>query len=127
VYAVVDLAAGTCTVASAGHPAPLIVPTSGPAWSVEATGVLLGAGGGPRTAVTVPLDPGAAVVLFTDGLFERRGEDVDEGLSRIAEVAGSLRLGALPTALVDMVDVGRDPTRDDDVAALVLRRLPLQG
>jgi GAF domain-containing protein len=45
-YAVVDLAAGTCTVTSAGHPAPVLVPANGPARPVEATGVLLGVGAG---------------------------------------------------------------------------------
>jgi serine phosphatase RsbU (regulator of sigma subunit) len=71
--------------------------------------------------VSVTLDPGTAIVLFTDGLFERRGEDVDLGLSRIADAATSLRRGELSEALVTMVDLGRDPTRDDDVAVLVMR------
>jgi serine phosphatase RsbU (regulator of sigma subunit) len=71
--------------------------------------------------VSVILDPGTAIVLFTDGLFERRGEDVDLGLSRIADAATSLRRGELSEALVTMVDLGRDPTRDDDVAVLVMR------
>jgi serine phosphatase RsbU (regulator of sigma subunit) len=121
VYAVVDLDAGTCRVSSAGHPGPLVVPAHGPVYSVETTGVLLGAGGGWRPEVSVILDPGTAIVLFTDGLFERRGEDVDLGLSRIADAATSLRRGELSEALVTMVDLGRDPTRDDDVAVLVMR------
>jgi serine phosphatase RsbU (regulator of sigma subunit) len=121
VYAVVDLDAGTCRVSSAGHPGPLVVPAHGPVYSVETTGVLLGAGGGWRPEVSVTLDPGTAIVLFTDGLFERRGEDVDLGLSRIADAATSLRRGELSEALVTMVDLGRDPTRDDDVAVLVMR------
>lgn len=122
VYAVVELSAGTCTVASAGHPAPVVVAPAGPVRSVDATGVLLGAGGGVRPEAVVTLEPGATLVLFTDGLFERRGEDVDEGLARITGLAARLRDGGLAESLVDLVEMGRDPTRDDDVAALALRR-----
>jgi serine phosphatase RsbU (regulator of sigma subunit) len=122
VYAVVELTTGTCTVASAGHPSPLVVPPAGAVRSVDATGVLLGAGGGVRHEVSVTLEPGATLVLFTDGLFERRGEDVDEGLARITDLAARLRDGALAESLVELVEAGRDPTRDDDVAALALRR-----
>jgi len=65
------------------------------------------------------LEPGAALVLYTDGLVERRGEDVDEGIARLAE-----RLSAAPAG-ADLLDAAIGPVaaseRRDDVAVLVLR------
>ena len=68
----------------------------------------------------VTLRPGATVVLYTDGLVERRGEDLDVGIESLrglsAQLTGSL--ADAPEALVR----GRLPEGpDDDVAVLVAR------
>jgi serine phosphatase RsbU (regulator of sigma subunit) len=106
------------TVASAGHFAPLVI-DGGTARYVDMEvgppiGVL------PQTGpaeVTITVPPGAALVVVTDGLVERRGEHLDVGLARLAEVAADHRgsiddlLGRL---LVDLAPAGSD----DDIAIL---------
>lgn len=72
-----------------------------------------------RATQTTPMDAGIAGVVFTtDGLIERRGEDIDVGLARLAERAPQLIGAADPAgALAD--DLGLDAT--DDVAVVVVR------
>ena len=72
---------------------------------------------------TVPFGPGHTVLAFTDGLIERRGEDITDGQERLLHAATSLRAGDLATALSGMVSAVRDPSRDDDVAVVAARRL----
>jgi PAS domain S-box-containing protein len=122
-YAVVDDAAGMVHSINAGHPAPLLIRRSGEVEVVtHASTMLLGAGGGERDLVSLPLGPGDTVLLYTDGLVERRGEDTDAGMSRLVRACRELDRADLGAFLENTVDVVRDPTRDDDVAALAIRR-----
>jgi hypothetical protein len=80
-----------CTIASAGHLPPLLIdPHAAPRFThTEALGAplgLLGQGAAPAE-ITLHLPPGATLLLYTDGLVERRGEDLTDGLARLAEVA----------------------------------------
>jgi serine phosphatase RsbU (regulator of sigma subunit) len=125
VYAVADPARDELTLANAGHPAPIVLRADGTQASVELPDdVLLGAGGTERSCVTVPFGPGDALLAFTDGLIERRHEDIDAGEDRLLQAVARLRSGALGPGLVGLIEAVRDPTRDDDVAALVVRRTP---
>jgi serine phosphatase RsbU (regulator of sigma subunit) len=92
---------GTARLANAGHPPPLLV-TAGRAEFLTHHTPLLGMPGPSATEVTFTLEPGGVLVLFTDGLVERRGRGVDEGLAVLAEVG--------------------PPTPEDDIAIVVLRR-----
>jgi anti-anti-sigma factor len=68
------------------------------------------------------LEPGATLLLYTDGLVERRGESLDEGLDRLADAVERHREEGpepLATALLD--ELG---SRSDDVALVVARLLP---
>lgn len=122
-YAVADPVAGTIQLISAGHPAPLLLRTDGSIEEVRyAETMILGAGGGARSVVTRPFGPGDTALLFTDGLVERRGEDAEEGMDRLVGAAGRLDRTDLAAWLTAVVDGVRDPTRDDDVAALAVRR-----
>lgn len=122
-YAVGNRALGTLELISAGHPAPLILRPDGEVRVVEHDDtLLLGAGGGTRSVTTLPFAPGDTALLFTDGLVERRGEDVDVGTDRLVAAARRLDRDPLPAFVRRVVDDVRDPTRDDDVAALVIRR-----
>ena len=109
---------------SAGHPGPLVLRADG---SVEVVvhddTMLLGAGGGTRSVVTLPFGPGETALLFTDGLVERRGEDADVGTARLVDAARRVDPDPLAVFQRQVVEEVRDPTRDDDVAALAIRRL----
>lgn len=122
-YAVADPAAGTVELISAGHPPPLLLRDDGDLEVVRhADTMLLGAGGGRRSVVTLPFAPGDVALLFTDGLVERRGEDTEEGMDRVVGAAVRVDRADLEAWLAAVVDEVRDPTRDDDVAALAVRR-----
>ena len=123
VYAVADPAEGELNVVNAGHPAPFLLGRAGKSVALDPpTTMILGAGGGDRGVLRHALTAGDTLLLFTDGLIERRGEDTDQGRLRLLD-----RCRLLPTApdlagaLAEAVDAVRDPSRDDDVAALALR------
>jgi serine phosphatase RsbU (regulator of sigma subunit) len=76
-----------------------------------------------RSSVSVTIEPAAALVAFTDGLVERRGEDIDVGLERVREAVGGaapLNAAGLVQRVLDAVDSSGG--HDDDVTVLVLRR-----
>jgi GAF domain-containing protein len=85
-------------------------------------GLLLGAGGEERTTVTVPFLAGDLLLCYTDGLIERRDEDIEAGVDRLAAVCAKSRHTDLFTWLADVVVQTRDVRRDDDVAVVALRR-----
>ena len=123
VYLLVDLRTGRADVGNAGHPPPLVVSQVGPGRQLVGSGVAVGANDYPREETTVFLDPGETLVLFTDGLVERRDEDIDVGQARLLKAAGVLLTGGhLGAGLDALVTEVRDTSRDDDVAALVVRR-----
>ncbi len=71
VYAMIDTRTGGVTVASAGHPAPILVSAGGRALSLAVTGPVLGSKAGAAFAATeVVLEPGDFLLLYSDGLPE---------------------------------------------------------
>jgi serine phosphatase RsbU (regulator of sigma subunit) len=124
VYLVVDTARDQLTFVNAGHPPPVVLRADGSVEHFPSTQEApLGVAIGPRHPRTVEVRPGDAVMAFTDGLIERRGEDIDEGQRRLADAVPELaRGGPLGEALHRVVEQVRDHTREDDVAALVARR-----
>jgi GAF domain-containing protein len=126
VYGVIEPGEDTIHVGNAGHPPPVVLRADGTAEQLpDPDGVPLGVGGGTRAPVRVPFRPGDTIIAFTDGLIERRNEDIDRGqrrlLSELPRLGGASSLG-LDYALVQLVDAVRDHTRDDDVAVLAVRR-----
>ena len=100
--------------------APTAVPSSSPC----AEDVLLGVGPVERTTVTLPFFAGDALLAFTDGLIERRNEDIDAGQRRLLAAVEHLGPTTNRTTLDALVAEVSDPQRDDDVAVLVVRRKP---
>lgn len=89
--AVYDPADGTYTVATAGHPPPLLVTPDGAASYVDVpVGAPLGAGVIPYDAVRLPAPDGSRFVLYTDGLIKTRTDDVDTQLRRLREAAAGM-------------------------------------
>jgi integral membrane sensor domain MASE1/GAF domain-containing protein len=111
---------------SAGHPPPLLLRSSGEAmflWGGRRW--LLGTSGEQSTtpAATEAFHPGDALILYSDGLVERRGEALDDGLERLRQLAATL-LDHSPSAMCEAMvhALVADPDVPDDVAVLVLRR-----
>ncbi|WP_459647812.1 SpoIIE family protein phosphatase [Kitasatospora sp. Ki12] len=120
-YAVYDPVSRTCTMASAGHPPPVIVPPGGtPDAAGISIGPPLGVGGLPFEATTVELAEGSLVALFSNGLIETRERDVDEGYRRLCQVLARTGPSLEDTcdAVVDDLVVGRPR---DDVALVIAR------
>jgi anti-anti-sigma factor len=124
----IDPAACTIRWSRAGHLPPLLVtPDGGNRLLTEAgAGAVLGAvGRSPYTEGTVTIAPGATLLLYTDGLVERRGETIDAGLDRIRTVAGR-HLTVGPELLTDrlLAEILADTDQPDDVAVIAVRLLP---
>jgi serine phosphatase RsbU (regulator of sigma subunit) len=125
-YATVNTEALTVCYASAGHPPPLLVRADGPAEFLEggsSAPIGIQTNLGYRQEV-VQLAFGDIVVLYTDGLVERRGSSLDGGLERLKESArrGPTELEKLLDYLLDSL-LGDELPRDD-VAVLALRAVP---
>ena len=82
-----------------------------------------GVGRPDRHALTLNLDPGDSLVLITDGLVERRGEDIDEGVGRVLAAAVSSPATRADELLEQILTATRHRGSDDDVTVLVLRRI----
>jgi serine phosphatase RsbU (regulator of sigma subunit) len=89
VYAIIDPAQGTISWANGGHPPPVLRHADGTCEYLEGGNGLMGVE--DRTYETHESRTGhnATVVLYTDGLIERRGESLDVGLERLADAAAS--------------------------------------
>ncbi|MGA5141450.1 SpoIIE family protein phosphatase [Streptomyces azureus] len=109
---------------SAGHPPPLLLTPGGHAQYLEAgQGLVLGAQLGTdvsRPNATRSLPPGSTLLLYTDGLIELPGSDLDTGLGRLRRHALALADAPLDT-LCDQLLARMPPGTTDDVALLVLR------
>ena len=115
-------AARTLHWSNAGHPPPLLLGPDGTASLLERpANVLLGVAPDiPRSHHTVPLPPGATVVLYTDGLVEHRDATLDQGLAHLLAVAPDL--AARPVSeLCDEILDRMAPDLTDDIALLAVR------
>jgi GAF domain-containing protein len=123
---VLDTRTGLARVASAGHPPVCLVPADGPAAIADVTPwPPLGAVArlpAPPVETSLQLDPGDALVLYSDGLVERRTESIDLGLDRLVRVAAA---GDDAAALCGrLMSECRDPSSSDDATILVVSRDP---
>jgi anti-sigma regulatory factor (Ser/Thr protein kinase) len=121
-----DWSTGQLCWALAGHPPVLLVDAAGARFLPGGAGTVLGVfRRPPYSQAGTTIEPGTSVVLFTDGLVERRDAVIDAGLDRLAAAArdaGDLDPDALASALVDTAHDGEGPA--DDVALVVVRLIP---
>jgi phosphoserine phosphatase RsbU/P len=121
-YAVMDPALEEMRVCLAGHFPPVIARPGQPAELAQVTpGLVIGVSPDVRRPVaTVPIPPGALVCFYTDGLIERRGEVIDDGLARLCRAVTAEPAEAACAAVMRAL-VGSEPARDD-IALLMFRR-----
>ena len=117
---------GHARYVSAGHVPAVRVPADGPS-------ELLEGGRRPLLGFNIPADDnltavvsfgsGDVVVMFTDGLVERRGETIDDGLRRLLDAVDEARHlppSEMCASLLERLTDGNEP--EDDIALLVIRR-----
>lgn len=87
----------------------------------DPTGPPLGTGGWIHTSGTIALPPGSTAVLYTDGLVERRSEDIDEGVAALERALSGAK--GSPQVVCDRLirSLGVTAEHDDDVAVLVVQ------
>ena len=111
----------TALIANAGHPPPLQLTGDGARFLSAAPEPLLGAGVVlPRTTISVELQPGSTVLLYTDGLIERRDRDLGEMLAELQDAVAGLHPGSLDV-LCDELLLQFAAQPSDDVCLLAVR------
>lgn len=121
-----DVAAGRLRLVSAGHLPPLLLDCGGPGERAR----LLATPPGPPVGVPDPDAPTvtdiavsgpATLVAFTDGLVERRGETIDDGLDRLRGAAAAVASRPLPEMLDELLSALTVEGRKDDTVLLGMR------
>jgi putative methionine-R-sulfoxide reductase with GAF domain len=121
-YAVIDPGLDQMHVALAGHFPPVIAHPGQPGELADVRGgAMIGIAPDTRRPVTtVPVAPGALLCFYTDGLVERPGEVIDEGLGRLCRAVTAQPPEAACAAVMGAL-VGNESVRDD-IALLMIRR-----
>ena len=122
---VVDPATATITWANAGHPPPLLRrPDGSTAFLDEASGPALGATAGASYSTGhAAVEAGSMIVLYTDGLIERRHEDMRVGLERLARQVAECE-GPASACCADLVGERVAGELIDDLAVVVIEARP---
>ncbi|MGZ5331696.1 MAG: ATP-binding SpoIIE family protein phosphatase [Solirubrobacterales bacterium] len=122
-YVVFDPEAEAIELVNAGHPPPLVIPEAGEPFYLEGpSGIPLGVSPGTRyESHRHHLEVGATLVLYTDGLVEVRGENIDSGLERLRSAASTT--GSAEELANHILRKALPAERADDVA-LVVARIP---
>jgi len=123
VYAIYDSVDGTCELASAGHLPPLLVHPDGRNELLDVSPAPpLGIGASPIISRTIQITDGSLLVLYTDGLVEKRTEDIDEGLAGLCRIFGP---GSATEPLEELCRAALagvyDDHQRDDIAILMAR------
>jgi anti-sigma regulatory factor (Ser/Thr protein kinase) len=124
---VVDPNRAIVSYASAGHPPPLLVTPDGEVSFLEGArswplGVDVARSRGQAASAALP--PGSLLLLYTDGLVERRGESISTGLERLRTVVAqhwNLPLRRLKQAIFGRLVDDMAPVANDDIALVALR------
>jgi serine phosphatase RsbU (regulator of sigma subunit)/anti-sigma regulatory factor (Ser/Thr protein kinase)/integral membrane sensor domain MASE1 len=120
-YVIVDLDSNRVTYASAGHPPALLIRRSGDSEWLDGglSGPLQGDPTVPREDSEAEIGSGDVLILYSDGLIERRGESLTVGLARLQDAARRSELD--PESMCRNLIAELDPAGRDDVAILVFQ------
>jgi anti-anti-sigma factor len=117
---ILDLDGGQLCWARAGHPPPLLVEPDDVRYLTGGAGAPLGLPHRPPyLGATTRVAPGTCLLLYTDGLIERRGQVIDEGLNHLAATAAELRGQAPATVLDGLLAAALPDTGPADDIALI--------
>lgn len=123
-YGEIDLRTGCLRYACAGHLPPVLVRADAPArllWDGRSMPLGVGRPGRPRTDAEVRLQPGDQVLLYTDGLVERRDRPLPDRLQDLVTAAGDLHLRSPGDATATLMErLVREGEGHDDVCLLLL-------
>jgi len=122
---IIDVHRDSLTYSTAGHPPPLVVQPDGSTVILDqANAPMLGVHASRAAAHTVPFPPGARLVMYTDGLVERRDRPFTEGIDEVIEFLTnqSTRLGR--TECIDLLveRVAGADADHDDIAIVIIDR-----
>ena len=135
-YAVIDTetdtGAASVSYSCAGHPYPLLVLPDGraaflesgrrPPVAVQDNDTRDAAAQSPDDTATAELAPGSLILLYTDGLFERAGETLDDGFARLKSAAAACAGLPVEAVCTELLSRMTPPTGyRDDVVVLALR------
>src|SRR6202046_3859313 len=109
------------TWAQAGHPPPLLVRGATAQPLGQPAGILLGAGRSGYDAMTMTLQQGDVLLLYSDGLVERRNRPLDEGLATLARAAAGV--GDPERLITAVLDALGSTDSEDDTCLVALRVL----
>jgi serine phosphatase RsbU (regulator of sigma subunit) len=118
--ALLDPARSSLVIADAGHPNPVLVDGDGARYLDVPHGPPIGVPNGAYQQVEVALEDEGTLLAFTDGLIERRGEHLDEGLARLLGWLPSVD-APLTTLVSTLADRAVGDGHDDDLAILGVR------
>jgi serine phosphatase RsbU (regulator of sigma subunit) len=122
-YIVYDPATRRCSMASAGHLPPAIVdPGGGVSFPDLPAGTPIGLGFGAHRSAEVELAPGTLLAMYTDGLIERRDDDLGAGMRRLGAALARPDV-PLDRLCAGVVDTMVTRTAEDDVTLLLARTL----
>jgi serine phosphatase RsbU (regulator of sigma subunit) len=114
---------GEVTLASAGHPPPLLLSLDRAEYVDVPVGPPIGTGVASYRTTTFVLPVGSSLILYTDGLIERRTDDIDAGMRRLAATAQPCASEPLDSLVANVLDGLRDDDTTDDIVILALRRV----
>ncbi|WP_189397106.1 SpoIIE family protein phosphatase [Streptomyces sp. FBKL.4005] len=119
-----DTEAGTCTAATAGHLPPLVIRPGGSAGLMHLpAGPPIGTELGDYEMTTFAFEPGAVLLLYTDGLVEQRNVDIDDSV-RALTTMGLSADDSLEHLLDTVLTQLTDGMCEDDIALLAARLRP---
>ena len=127
-YAVYDPVSRRCTMARAGHPPPaLVTPDGGVRFVDLPAGPPLGLGGLPFEAAEVQLEENSLLALYTDGLIEAPGHDIEVGIALLRKALSGPSAAPEETCERVLRTLLTGGPADDDVVLLLARTAVLDA